>query len=115
MDPKDLSNLTIYSDLMDILKEKGMTDVEASDVVLKLTSQVEAEVVEELMSGLSDEQLKMLDDMPDSISSEEIAQKMGFEAQKIQEIREKKAAELIEELIPTLDKEDEEATEETAS
>lgn len=106
MDKNDLAKLTVYSDLMTILKEKGMLDAECAEILLKVTSQVDIEVTEEIIKRLSDDQLKILDNLPDDAPSEEIAEKVGLKSEEVEEIKEQKIAEVIQEMIPTIDQED---------
>lgn len=103
MDSKDLSGLTVYNDILTILKEKGFSDAEAMEIFLKLTAQAEMEVTEEMMGKLTDDQRKILEELPDDVSSEEITEKLNLDGNEIDQIRAKKTAELIENLIPTLD------------
>ena len=108
MDPKDLVGITAYDDLMTILKERGFSDAETTEVVLKLTAQAEMEVVEEIISRLSEEQLALLDSLPEGTLADEIAQKLGIDGEEVDAIRAEKVAQLISELAPQIDQEDEE-------
>lgn len=114
MDPKDLAGLTVYSDLLTVLKEKGYSDEEATEIFMKLTAQAEVEVVEELLGKLSEEQLKTLDELPDNTPPEEIADKLGLDGEEVDEIRARKTAEIINDLVPLLDEGDEETEDEAA-
>lgn len=106
MDPKDLAGLTVYHDLLTVLKERGFSDAEAAEVFAKLTAQAEMEVVEEIMGGLNDEQMKVLDGLPDDAPADEIAEKLGLDGEEVDAIRAQKTAQLIEELVPEIDKEE---------
>lgn len=102
MDTKDLSGLTVYQDLITILKEKGFTDAQIAEIFAKVTAQVEMEVVEEMMGKLTEDQLKILDSLPDEASSYEIAEKVGINGEEADNIRAEKLARVLEEVLPSL-------------
>lgn len=102
MDSQDLSAITTYNDILTVLKEKGFSDTQATEMFAKLTAQAEMEVVEELLAKLTQEQLAMLDSLPDNASASDIVQKLGIEGEEVDAIRAKKTAELIEEMVPSL-------------
>lgn len=102
MDPKDVANLTVYSDLMTVLKERGFSDAQAAELLLKLTAQAEMEVTEEIMEKLSPEQKATLESLPADTPATEIAERLGLDADKIDAIRADKTAVLIEQLVPAL-------------
>lgn len=102
MDPKDLANITVYNDLLTVLKERGFSDAEASEIFLKLTAQAELEVTEEMMNRLSPEQQATLKSLPENIPALEIAEKLGLDSGEIDQIRAEKTAQLIEKMVPSL-------------
>lgn len=102
MNPQDLSAITVYQDIITVLKERGYSDIEVTEIFAKLTAQAEMEVVEELMEKLTPEQLKVLDSMPDNVSASEIVQKLDIQGDLVDSIRAEKTAKLIEEVIPSL-------------
>lgn len=102
MNPQDLSAVTVYSDLLTVLKERGFSDVETTEMFAKLTAQAEMEVVEELMSKLTAEQLSALDNLPENASAGDIVQKLGIAGDEVDSIRAKKTAQLIDEMVPNL-------------
>lgn len=102
MDIKDLSGLTVYQDLITVLKEKGYTDVQIAEIFAKVTAQVEVEVVEELMGKLADEQRQILASLPPDVSAYDAAEKLGLDGEEVDSIRAEKAAVVIAELVPTL-------------
>jgi DNA-binding NarL/FixJ family response regulator len=108
MNPQDLSALTVYQDLMTVLQERGYSDAEAAEILLKLTAQAEMEVVEEIIGKLSEEQMALLDSLPANAAASEIAEKLGLDGEEIDAIRAQKVALLLEELAPAIDKGDEE-------
>lgn len=103
MDTNDLSYFTIYHDLMTVLKERGFSNSESTEIFLKLTAQAEMEVVEEMMGRLSEKQLQILENFPENTSSLEIAKVLELNAEEIDLIRAENTAKLIEKIIPTLD------------
>lgn len=102
MNPQDLAGLTVYHDLLTVLKEKGLSDMEASEMFMKLTAQAEMEVVEELMGKMSNDQIAVLDNLPEDSSAGEIAEKLGLNGEEIDAIRAQKTAQLIQEMVPSL-------------
>lgn len=102
MNPQDLSAITVYQDILTVLKERGYSDIEVTEIFAKLTAQAEMEVVEELIEKLTPEQLKVLDSMPDNVSASEIVQKLDIQGDIVDSIRAEKTAKLIEEVIPSL-------------
>ncbi len=102
MNPQDLSAITVYQDILTVLKERGYSDMEVTEMFVKLTAQAEMEVVEELMGKLTEDQLKVLDSMPDNVSASEIVQKLDIQGDVVDSIRAEKTAKLIEEIIPSL-------------
>lgn len=102
MNPQDLSAITVYNDLLTVLKERGLSDIETTEIFAKLTAQAEMEVVEELMNKLTAEQLAVLDSLPENASATDIVQKMGIEGDEVDAIRAEKTAKLIEEMVPSL-------------
>lgn len=102
MDTNNLTNITIYNDLMTVLKERGLSDAEAGEIILKLTAQAELETTEEMMNKLTNEQKTILESLPDDASASEIAEKLGLNANEIDEIRAEKTAQLIEKMVPSL-------------
>lgn len=102
MNPQDLSAITVYQDIITVLKERGYSDIEVTEIFAKLTAQAEMEVVEELIEKLTPEQLKVLDSMPDNVSASEIVQKLDIQGDLVDSIRAEKTARLIEEVIPSL-------------
>lgn len=102
MDIKDFTNLTVYTDLLAFLKERGFSDEERFEVLLKLTAEVEIEVTEELMKKLSKEQLQTLENLPVETPASEIAEKLGLDPNEIDAIRSEKTAQLIDKMMPSL-------------
>ncbi len=102
MNPQDLASISVYQDIITVLKERGYSDMEVTEMFAKLTAQAEMEVVEELMSKLTPEQVTILDSLPDNVSASEIVQKLGIEGEVVDTIRAEKTAKLIEEIIPKL-------------
>jgi FixJ family two-component response regulator len=109
MDSQNIANITIYADLLIVLKERGYSDVEANAMVLDIMTQAEMEVAEEMMSRLSDEELALLDSLPDDAPSNEIAEKLGLDGEKVDLIRAEKVAKIISELVPVIDQNDNQA------
>lgn len=103
MNTNDLSYLTIYHDLITVLKERGFSDAECVEIFLKLTAQAEMEVMEEVMKMLTEEQLQMLENLPPDTSSLELAQALKLNTEDIDIIRAEKTAKLIGQIIPSLD------------
>ncbi|RJP47392.1 MAG: hypothetical protein C4584_00500 [Armatimonadetes bacterium] len=106
MDKQDTSNMTVYADLLTVLKNKGFTDAEIAEIFMKFTAQVELEVTEEMMERLTPEQQSALKNLPSDATGEDVVEKLGLDGDEINEIRAKKVAELIEKMIPYLNKED---------
>lgn len=102
MNPQDLSSITVYSDVLTVLKERGFSDIEATEIFAKLTAQAEIEVVEELMGKLTQDQLTVLDSLSENASATEIVQKLGIAGDEIDAIRAEKTAKLIAEMVPNL-------------
>lgn len=102
MNTQDLSAITVYNDILTVLKERGFSDEESTEIFAKLTAQAEMEVVEDLMSKLTPEQLTILDSLPENVSATEIVQKLGIAGDEIDSIRAQKTAKLIEEMVPNL-------------
>lgn len=102
MNPQDLSAITVYSDILTVLKERGFSDIETTEIFAKLTAQAEMEVVEELMSKLTPEQLNILDSLPDNVSASDIVQKLGIDGDEVDAIRAEKTAKLLEEMVPSV-------------
>lgn len=102
MNPQDLSAITVYNDILTVLKERGLSDIEVTEIFAKLTSQAEMEVTEELMSKLTPEQLAILDSLPENASATDIVQKLGIDGDEVDAIRAQKTAKLIEEMVPSL-------------
>lgn len=103
MDQQALSAITVYHDLLTVLKERGYTDIEAAEIFAKLTAQAEMEVVEELLGKLNNDQLVALDVLPDNASASDIAQQLGLDGAEIDAIRAQKTAQLIEQMAPIID------------
>lgn len=108
MDPKNLIGLTVYNDLMTILQERGLSDAEATEALLKLTAQAEVEVTGEMMNKLSEEQLAILNSLPENTPATEIAEKLGLDGEEIDAIRAEKVAQLVSEMASEVDGGDEE-------
>lgn len=106
MNPNDLAAITVYSDLLTVLKERGYPDAEAYQMFLDLTAQAEMEVVEEMMLKLSDEQLAKLDSLPANATGSEIAELLALDAELVDRIRAEKTAKLISELAQVVDSDD---------
>lgn len=106
MKPEDLAAITVYSDLMTVLKERGYSEAEATETFASLSAQAEMEVTEELISKMSDEQLASLDQMATTATGEEIAEKLGLDGEEIDAIRAEKVAKLLSELAPVVDAQD---------
>lgn len=104
MKQEDILQLKVYSDLMIVLKEGGLSDSESTEIFLKLTAQAEMEVVEEMMGRLSEKQLQILENLSENTSSLETAKALELNAEEIDLIRAEKTAQLIEKIIPALDK-----------
>lgn len=102
MNPQDLSAINVYNDILTVLKERGLSDIETTEIFAKLTAQAEMEVVEELMSKLTPEQLAILDSLPENASAVDIVQKLGIDGEEVDTIRAQKTAKLIEEMVPNL-------------
>lgn len=102
MNPQDLTSVTVYNDLLTVLKERGLSDIDATEIFAKLTAQAELEVVEEILSKLTSDQLKDLDDLAENASATEIAQKLKLDGAEIDAIRAEKTAKLIEDMVPKL-------------
>lgn len=107
MDPRDLAGLTVYSDLMTVLKDRGFSDAQAAEMFLKLTTQVEMEVVEEIMSDLSEEQLAKLDSLSEDLPADELAKDLGIDGEEVDAIRAEKLAQVLEETLPAIESSDE--------
>lgn len=108
MNPNDLASLTVYSDVLNILKERGYVDAEANQILLDLIAQAEMETTDELLSRLTDEQLAKLDELPDSMTPTEMAESLGLDGEEVDAIRAEKTARIISELAPVVDQGDEE-------
>ena len=102
MNPQDIAGITVYNDLLTVLKERGLSDIEVTEIFAKLTAQAELEVVEEILEKLNSDQLKVLDDLAENASATEIAQKLNLDGTEIDVIRAEKTAKLIEEMAPKL-------------
>ena len=102
MNPQDLSAITVYNDILTVLKERGLPDIEITEIFAKLTAQAEMEVVEELISKLTPEQLTILDSLPEDVSANDIVQKLGIQGDEVDAIRAEKTAALIEEMVPNI-------------
>lgn len=102
MNQQDLSSITVYNDLLNVLKEKGYTDAQLAEIFMKLTAQAEMEVVEEIMGKLTPGQLKMLDSLPAGASASDIIEKVGIDGAEVDAIRAEKTAQLIQEMVPSL-------------
>lgn len=102
MNPQDLSAINVYNDILTVLKERGFSDIETTEIFAKLTAQAEMEVVEELMNNLTPEQLATLDSLPENASADDIVQKLGIQGDEVDAIRAQKTAKLIEEMVPNL-------------
>lgn len=102
MNPQDLSTINVYNDILIVLKERGLSDIETTEIFAKLTAQAEMEVVEELMNKLTPEQITLLDSLPENVSAVEIVQKLGIQGDEVDAIRAEKTAKLIEDLVPKL-------------
>lgn len=103
MNPQDLSNITVYDDFLTVLKERGYTDEEAGEMFVQLATQAEMEVTEELLSKLTDEQLALLDSMPDDAPSNEIAEKLGLDGEIVDKLRAEKTAKILSDMAPVID------------
>lgn len=114
MNTNDFPNTTVYADLLTVLKERGFTDDQASEMLMELISQAEFEVMKELWDKLSPEQREIIDNSPDDMDSLELADKLDLDPTEIDELRAKKTAELISKLPEQLDSGDDQVTEETA-
>ncbi|MBI2590620.1 MAG: hypothetical protein HYW33_01935 [Candidatus Blackburnbacteria bacterium] len=106
MNQTDLAALTIYHDLLTTLRERGYTESEAAEIFANLTAQAEMEVVEELISKLTDEQLARLRDLPENATGEEIASQMEIGGEEVDAIRAQKVTKLLSELAPVVDAND---------
>lgn len=111
MDTSKLEGLTVYQDLITVLEEKGYSDAEVAEIFAKLTAQAEMETTEEIVSKLTDEQLGVLDGLAENAPASEIAEKLGIDGEEVDAIRADKVAQLIQEMIPTIDKDEEESSE----
>ncbi len=106
MNAQAIAGITIYDDLMTIFQERGYSDAEATEILMKLSAQAEFEVVQEMISKLSEDQLKLLDSLPDDVSASEVAEKLNLNGEEIDALRAQKTAQLVQELIPEIDQED---------
>lgn len=98
----DLS-LTALSDLATVLKDKGLSDGEVAETLLNVMTQVETELVEELMQKLPEDKVKVLDELvANNASGVEIAEKLGLDEGEMQEIEKKKFAEIVQKMVPSL-------------
>lgn len=102
MDSQDLTSLTVYHDLLTVLKERGLSDDETAEIFAKLTAQAEMEVTEELLGRLTADQIAVLDSLPDNASASEIVQKLNLDGDLVDTIRAEKTAKLISEMAPKL-------------
>src|SRR3989344_3024883 len=103
MNQVDLAALTIYHYLITTLRERGYTEAESAEIFANLTAQAEMEVVEELISKLTDEQLAKLRDLPENATGEEIASHMGIDGEEVDSVRAQKVTQLLSELAPVID------------
>lgn len=108
MNPKDLVGLTAYNDSMTILQERGLSNAEATEAILKLIAQAEVEVTEEMMSKLTPEKLETLRSLPDNTPATEIAEKLGLDGEEVDAIRAEKVAQLVSQMTSEIDEDDEE-------
>lgn len=104
MSDQDLVGLTVYQDLVTVLQEKGYSDAQITEIVMKLTSQAEMEVTEAVIAKLTDQQLKDLDELPDDASAYDVAKKLNLDGDEIEAIRAEKLAELISQMVEELNK-----------
>lgn len=95
--------VTALSDLATVLKDKGLSDAEIAEILLKVTTEVEMEVVEELMTTLSDDKKELLKNMVnEDKSGSEIAEALELNSSEMQEIETRKLATVLEKMAPSL-------------
>jgi DNA-directed RNA polymerase specialized sigma24 family protein len=99
----DQLTLTALSDLATVLKSQGMSDKEVADILLKVVTEVEIEVVEELMESLPEEKRKLLQQMSDqNKSTEEITEALQLDREEIRQLEMQIFAEVVQDLLPSL-------------
>ncbi len=95
--------VTALSDLATVLKDKGLSSGEIADLLLKIVTEVEMELVEELMEKLPDEKKKLLDDLvAQNKSGAEIAEALDLDEAEMQEIEMRKFTEIVQKMVPSL-------------
>lgn len=91
------------SNFVSILKSKGLSSEEISQILLEITTEVEMEVIEEIEDKLSDEKRWLLQEMiKQNKSSSEIAQRLQLDEEEIQKLELQKLSEIIERMSPFL-------------
>lgn len=103
MNFRDIATVSIYENLMSALGENGFSKEESVEIFSRLTAQAEMEVVEEIIGKLSREKLQLLDGLSDNYTADEVAQKLGIEANDVDAIRAEKTALLVREVMPLLE------------
>lgn len=95
--------ITALSDLATILKDKGLSDSEVAETLLKVITEVHMEVVEELMEKLPEEKKALLDTLvSQNASGEEIAEKLELDKEDLSEIEMRKFAQIVQKMVPSL-------------
>lgn len=96
--------ITALSDLATLLKERGMTSGEAGELILKIITEVEMELVEELMEKLPADKQSLLEQMSSqNKSGAEIAEALDLNEEEMQEIEARKFVEIVQKMVPSLD------------
>ena len=80
MNSNDLTIIALYDSLMQTLRERGFSDQETEELFIQFTAQAEMEVVEEIIQNMTHDQLSILDQIPESTSADQIAQRLGLES-----------------------------------
>lgn len=104
MDNNDsLLPVTALSDLATVLKEKGFSSGEIAEILLKVITEVEMELVEELMGKLPEDKKKLLQEMVEQKKSgAEIAEALQLDEAEMQEIEMRNFAQIVQKMVPSL-------------
>ncbi|HSX40181.1 MAG TPA: hypothetical protein VLF68_01070 [Candidatus Saccharimonadales bacterium] len=95
--------VTALSDLTTILKDKGLSSGEIAEMLLKIITEVEMELVEELMETLPEEKKQILQQCVDQNKTPaETAEALDLDEQHMQEIEMRKFTEIVQKLVPSI-------------
>jgi hypothetical protein len=101
---KQAELLSILKDVAALLKEKGMADKEIDQTIMKLVTEIEMAVIEEIIATLPADKRKQLDEMSEqNKSTDEIASKLQLDPAQANKIELRKFKEIIGEFIASLD------------